>query len=54
MTYVRERETRASVRRVPLVRYPYVVHYAIIDGEVMILRIIHGARRDRWERPTQH
>jgi len=44
-----EVENRPSIRRVPLVRYPYVVHYAIIDGDVMILRIIHGARRDPWE-----
>ncbi len=40
---------RPGIRRVPLVRYPYVVHYGIIDGDVMILRIIHGARRDPWE-----
>jgi toxin ParE1/3/4 len=44
-----EVESRPGVRRVPLVRYPYVVHYGIIDGEVVILRIIHGARRDPWE-----
>jgi toxin ParE1/3/4 len=45
----REVENRPGIRRVPLVRYPYVVHYGIIDGDVMILRIIHGARRDPWE-----
>lgn len=44
-----EVENRPGIRRVPLVRYPYVVHYAIIDGDVMILRIIHGARRNPWE-----
>ena len=32
----------------PLVRYPHVIHYGIIDGDVIILRIIHGARRDPW------
>jgi toxin ParE1/3/4 len=40
---------RPGIRRVPLVRYPYVIHYGIIDGEVIILRIVHGARRDPWE-----
>ncbi len=44
-----EVEKRPGIRRVPLVRYPYVVHYGIVDGEVVILRIIHGARRDPWE-----
>jgi plasmid stabilization system protein ParE len=33
----------------PLVRYPYVIHCGIVDGEVIILRIIHGARRNPWE-----
>jgi plasmid stabilization system protein ParE len=42
-------ENRPGIRRVPLVRYPYVVHYGIFDGEVIILRIIHGARRDPWD-----
>ena len=37
---------RAGVRRVPLLRYPYVIHYAINDDEVVILRIVHGARRN--------
>ena len=40
---------RAGVRRVPLLRYPYVIHYTINDDEVMILRIVHGARRSPWE-----
>jgi plasmid stabilization system protein ParE len=44
-----EVKNRPGVRRVPLVRYPYVIHYRILDGEVVILRIIHGARRDPWE-----
>ena len=44
-----EVETRPGVRRVPLVRYPYVIHYTVAAGEVMILRVIHGARRNPWE-----
>jgi toxin ParE1/3/4 len=44
-----EVEQRPGVRRVPLVRYPYVMYYAAIDDDVMILRIIHGARRSPWE-----
>jgi plasmid stabilization system protein ParE len=39
-------DKRPGIRRVPLVRYPYVIHYKVIDGEVMILCFIHGARRE--------
>ena len=42
---------RLGVRRVPLVRYPYVIHYRVGEDEVVILRIIHGARRSPWDRP---
>ena len=42
---------RPGIRSVPLIRYPYVIHYAINRGEVVILRIVHGARRSPWERP---
>ncbi|MBV8753656.1 MAG: type II toxin-antitoxin system RelE/ParE family toxin [Hyphomicrobiales bacterium] len=38
-----------GVRRVPLVRYPYVIHYRLTENEIVILRIIHGARRSPWE-----
>jgi toxin ParE1/3/4 len=41
---------RPGVRSVPLVRYPYVIHYSVNAGEVVILRIVHGARRSPWER----
>jgi toxin ParE1/3/4 len=41
---------RLGVRRVPLVRYPYVIHYRVGEDEVVILRIIHGARRSPWDR----
>jgi toxin ParE1/3/4 len=41
---------RPGVRRVPLVRYPYVLHYTVNKDEVVILRIIHGARRSPWQR----
>ena len=36
---------RPGVRRLPLIRYPYVVYYEIGANEVTILRILHGARR---------
>ncbi len=39
---------REAVRRVPLVRYPYVIYYEAGAGEVTILRILHGARRQPW------
>ncbi len=40
---------RPGVRRVPLLRYPYVVHYIVYNDEVLILRIVHGARCSPWE-----
>ena len=42
-------DTRPGIRRVPLVRYPYVIYYTIIEGDVMILRFLRGARRSPWE-----
>lgn len=34
-----------DVRRVPIARFPrYLVFYQVHDGEVLILRIVHGAR----------
>jgi toxin ParE1/3/4 len=41
---------RPEVRRVPLVRYPYVIYYKVILGEAYILRIVHGARSDPSEK----
>ena len=40
---------RLGVRRVPLLRYPYVIHYTVGADEVVVLRIMHGARRSPWE-----
>lgn len=40
---------RPGVRRVPLVRYPYLIFYTLSGGEVIVLRIVHGARREPWE-----
>jgi toxin ParE1/3/4 len=40
---------RPGVRRVPLVRYPYLIFYKIIDGEAVMLRVVHGARKEPWE-----
>jgi toxin ParE1/3/4 len=42
---------RPGVRSVPLIRFPYVIHYTVNHGEVVILRIVHGARRSPWVRP---
>jgi toxin ParE1/3/4 len=39
---------RPTVRRLPLIRYPYVVYYEIGASEVTILRILHGARQQPW------
>ncbi len=35
---------RPGVRRAPLQRYPYLMFYKVIADEVVILRIMHGAR----------
>lgn len=39
---------RPGVRRVPLVRYPYVIYYEQMEEVVMILRILHGAQVQPW------
>jgi plasmid stabilization system protein ParE len=41
-------EQRPEVRRLPLVRFPYVIYYEIGDDTVTVLRILHGARRQPW------
>jgi len=40
---------RDGVRKVPLVRFPYLIFYKVIADEVIILRVVHGARREPWE-----
>jgi plasmid stabilization system protein ParE len=40
---------RPGVRRVPLLRYPYLVFYKVTGGEVIVLRVVHGARKEPWE-----
>lgn len=40
---------RPGVRRVPLVRYPYLVFYKVFADEVIVLRVVHGARKEPWE-----
>jgi toxin ParE1/3/4 len=40
---------RPGVRRVPLVRYPYLIFYKVFADEVIVLRVIHGARKEPWE-----
>jgi toxin ParE1/3/4 len=40
---------RPGVRRVPLVRYPYLIFYKAYRDEVVILRVVHGARKEPWE-----
>ena len=40
---------RPGIRRVPLLRYPYLVFYKVIAGETIVLRIVHGARKEPWE-----
>ena len=40
---------RPGVRRVPLVRYPYLIFYKMLGDEAVVLRIVHGARKEPWE-----
>jgi plasmid stabilization system protein ParE len=40
---------RPGVRRVPLVRYPYLIFYKVIGSEVIVVRVVHGARKEPWE-----
>jgi plasmid stabilization system protein ParE len=40
---------RPGVRRVPMVRYPYLIFYKVLDDEAVVLRIVHGARKEPWE-----
>ena len=40
---------RPGIRRVPLVRYPYLIFYTRSGGEVIVLRVVHGARKEPWE-----
>jgi len=40
---------RPDVRIVPLVRFPYLIHYTVDADEALILRIRHGARTSPWD-----
>lgn len=40
---------RPGVRRVPLVRYPYLIFYKAFGDEAIVVRVVHGARKDPWE-----
>jgi plasmid stabilization system protein ParE len=39
---------RPGIRKVPLVRYPYIVFYRVVDQTVEVLYIHHSARREPW------
>ena len=42
-------ESRPGYRRVPLHRYPYLLFYTTTAEDVVVLRILHGARKEPWE-----
>ena len=44
-----EIENRSGVRRIPLQRYPYLIFYRVMPGEVVIVAIVHAARKEPWE-----
>jgi toxin ParE1/3/4 len=37
--------SKSGIRRFPVVGYPYLVFYEIIEDEIAIVHIRHGARR---------
>lgn len=41
-------EARPGVRMVPLIRYPFLIFYRIVDERVELLHIHHAARRPGW------
>jgi plasmid stabilization system protein ParE len=32
-----------------MVRYPYLIFYKVLDDEAVVLRIVHGTRKEPWE-----
>jgi len=44
-----EIDERPGVRRIPMVRFPYLIFYRIVGDEAVVLRIRHGARKQPWE-----
>ncbi|HEX5509649.1 MAG TPA: type II toxin-antitoxin system RelE/ParE family toxin [Pseudolabrys sp.] len=44
-----EVEDRPGVRRVPLLNYPYLLFYRVVGDEVVVVAIVHGARKEPWE-----
>lgn len=36
---------RRSLRALPLSQYPYIIFYRIRSGELLIVHVLHGARR---------
>lgn len=40
---------RPGVHRIPMVRFPYLIFYKIVGDEVVVLRVIHGVRKEPWE-----
>jgi plasmid stabilization system protein ParE len=39
-----------DIRKAPLRRFPYVVYYAVLEGGVSVLAVMHGRRHPRrWQ-----
>ncbi len=38
-----------GIRMAPAARFPYLIFYAVIDDDVQIIRVLHGARLRPWE-----
>ena len=40
---------RPGVQRAPMIRFPYLMFYKIVNEEAVVLRIRHDARKEPWE-----
>ena len=38
-----------GIRAAPAGRYPYLIFYLVENGEMLIVRILHGARLRPWQ-----
>ena len=39
-----------DVRRAVVRRFPYIVYYRLVDGEVVVIAVMHGRRHQRhWQ-----
>jgi plasmid stabilization system protein ParE len=42
-------EARPGIRRIPLLPYPYLMFYRVMSSEVLVVAVVHGARKEPWD-----